>query len=519
MKRIYIIIAILAFTASACKKSTIDLTPEDSYTTANFFKTEAQFRQAVAGAYVPLRDVMTNDFHSAEMRSDNTHYQPFPTNRGAAYVNRENIDDFENLPGNTYVLALWENCYKVISRANIVIERLAGFEMAEPAKNNIDGQAKFLRAWSYFKLVRQFGGVPLYLKELKKADDAFVNRSTEAEVFAQIIADASDAIKELSNPVFSGNKQSGEATKGAATVLLADVYVTLKRWKDAEDILVTLQPMGYALQTNYAEAFLPVNKNSRESLFEVQYLEGTATGTAPNAIPFMFLPRTLATTVITGTAFPSNNKSDGGWNTPTPDLISAYEPGDKRLDASIGIIEGAYNGSDEFVYAVKKDITTATPPAAGKINLPYVKKFIHPPYTAALNSNDNWPVYRYAEALLLLAEARNEQGKATALGPLNEVRTRAFGAGLGQVITTDPTALRAIILKERRTELAFENKRWHDLVRSGNAVQIMNTQGTAIKTAFPWHTASSYNVTANKLLFPIPSSEIEFNPALTQNPL
>lgn len=517
MKKIYIIIAILTVTATACKQSLLDLAPEDQYTSATFFKTEAQFRQAVTGAYVPLRDVMTNDFHSAEMRSDNTHYQPFATNRGAAYVNRENIDDFENLPGNTYVLALWENCYKVISRANIVIERLAGFEMAEASKNNIDGQAKFLRAWGYFKLVRQFGGVPLYLKELKTADDAFVSRSTEAEVYAQIIADASDAIKELSNPTFTSNKQAGEATKGAATVLLADVYVTLKRWKDAEDLLVTLQPMGYSLLPNYADAFLPVNKNSRESIFEVQYLEGQGTGTAANAIPFMFLPRTTSTAVVTVLAM--NNKTDGGWNTPTPDLISAYEPGDKRLDASIGIIEGAYNGSDEFVYASKKDITTATPPAAGKINLPYIKKFMHPPFVAALNSNDNWPIYRYSEALLLLAEARNEQNKATALGPLNEVRTRAFGAGLGQITTTDQTTLRAIILKERRTELAFENKRWHDLVRSGNAVQIMNAHGIAIKAAFPWHTASSYNVTANKLLFPIPSSEREFNPALTQNPL
>lgn len=517
MKKIFILFTILAVTAAACKQSILDLAPEDQYTSATFFKTEAQFRQAIAGAYVPLRDVMTNDFHSAEMRSDNTHYQSFAANRGAAYVNRENIDDFENLPGNTYVLALWEHCYRVISRANIVIDRIAGFEMDEAAKNNIDGQAKFLRAWSYFKLVRQFGGVPLYLKELKTADDAFVSRATEAEVYAQIIADASDAIKKLSNPVFTGNKQNGEATKGAATVLLADVYVTLKRWKDAEDLLVTLQPMGYALEASYANAFLPTNKNGKESIFEVQYLEGNATGTAPNAIPFMFLPRTTSTALITGIA--SNNKVDGGWNTPTPDLISAYEPGDKRLDVSIGIIEGAYNGSDEFIYAVKKDITTATPPAAGKINLPYIKKFIHGPYTIALNSNENWPVYRYAEALLLLAEARNEQNKATALGPLNEVRTRAFGAGLGQVTTTDQVALRAIILKERRTELAFENKRWHDLVRSGNAVQIMNAHGLAIKAAFPWHTASSYGVTANKLLYPIPSSEIGFNPALTQNPL
>lgn len=518
MKQTYILLTILAFIATGCKTSTIDLAPEDSYTTANFFKTEDQFRQAVIAAYVPLRDIMTNDFYSAEMRSDNTHYQSILSNRGATYVDRENIDDFTNIPGNTYVVAMWEHCYRVIAGTNVVIERLETFNMGEAAKNKIDGQAKFLRAWSYFKLVRQFGGVPLFLKEVKKAEDAFINRSTEAEVYAQIIKDAQDAIKELSNPVFANDKQTGEANKGAATVLLADVFVTLKRWKDAEDALVSLQAMGYSLQANYADAFLPSKKNSRESVFEIQYLEGTAVGTAPNAIPFMFLPRSTNTTVITGNA--TNNTSTGGWNTPTRDLISAYESGDTRLDGSIAMAEGVYNASDQFVYSAgNKAVSTYTAPPAGKIAVPYAKKFIHTPFAAVANANDNWPVYRYAEALLLLAEARNEQGKTTALQPLNEVRTRAFGSAAKNITTTDQAQLRDIILHERRVELAFENKRWHDLVRTGKAVQVMNAHGLALKQQFPYHTAESYHVTANKLLFPLPQSEIELNPGLIQNPL
>src|SRR3954470_21109636 len=125
MKKIYIIIVMLAISASACKKDFINLVPEDSYTDASFYKTPDQFKQAVVAAYAPLRDVLLNDYFTSEMHSDNTIYQPYPSNRGTAYLYREQISDFTNTPTNDYANAVWQHCYTGISRTNIVIERLA----------------------------------------------------------------------------------------------------------------------------------------------------------------------------------------------------------------------------------------------------------------------------------------------------------------------------------------------------------------------------------------------------------
>ncbi|MDB5146918.1 MAG: RagB/SusD family nutrient uptake outer membrane protein [Mucilaginibacter sp.] len=510
MKKIYILIALLAITATACKKSYIDLTPKDSYTDANFYQTADQFKQAVIAAYAPLRDVLVNDYFTSEMRSDNTIYQPYPSNRGTAYLYRENISDFTNTSTNDYTNAVWQHCYTGISRTNIVIERLAASTTIDAAtKAPIDGQAKFLRAWYYFKLVRLYGGVPLFLKEVKKADDAFLPRSTADEVYNQLIADANDAIKELAAP--AKFPQTGEATKGSATMLLADVYATQKKWADAETLLTSLAGMGYGLNANYADAFLPANKNSKESLFDIQFLQGTDAGATPNVLSFHFLPRSTNTSVITSTAV--NNSGTGGWNTPTQDLISSYEPGDKRLDASIGIAEGTYNASDLFSYSANKSIINYVP-AAGKIGVPYIKKYEHG-LSFNTGSNDNFPIYRYADALLLLAEAKNEQGKSP-LTELNTVRTRA---GLPPTITADQATLRDIILHERRVELAFENHRWHDLTRTGKATEVMNAFGVRLKQQVSYLSPDAYNVTANKLLFPIPQPEVELNPGkMIQNP-
>ncbi len=510
MKKIYIILALLAFTATACNKDFIDLVPKDSYTDASYYSTPDQFRQAVIAAYAPLRDVLLNDYFTSEMRSDNTIYQPYPSNRGTAYLYRESISNFTNTPTNDYVNAVWQHCYSGISRTNIVIERLKLIDLDAAVKQPIDGQAKFLRAWYYFKLVRLFGGVPLFLKEVTKADDAFLPRATANAVYDQIILDVKDAITELTAP--AKFPQTGEATKGAATMLLAEVYATQKKWADAETLLTTLSGMGYGLNANYADAFTPANKNNKESIFDVQYLEGTILGTTPNPLPFHFLPRSTSTALVTGIAI--NNSSTGGWNTPTQDLISNYEANDKRLDASIGIVEGAYNASDLFAYSANKSVVGYTS-AAGKIGVPYIKKYEHPPLIAVTGSSDNFPIYRYADALLLLAEAQNEQGKSP-LVALNTVRSRA---GLPATTGAEQATLRTVIDHERRVELAFENHRWHDLVRTGKALDVMNAFGVKLKTQVNYLTPDTYNVTTNKLIYPIPQPEVDLNPGvMIQNP-
>ena len=509
MKKDLIISILFGFTLFSCKKEFIELTPEDQYSAATFYKTESNFRQAVIAAYVPLRSLVNSDFYTSEMRSDNTHYEFNQGIAAASYVYRENLADFTNTPSNTYSNNVYFDCYSGISKANIVIERLPSSEVEDPAKTEIDGQAKFLRAFYYFRLARYFGGVPLYLTEVKNADDAFVERSSIEEVYNQILSDAKDAVNELKPP--AKFPQSGEATKGSATVLLADVYITLKKYPEAEALLKSLASMGYGLNANYADAFSPGNKNSKESLFEVQYLGGTASGSQPSNFIYVFLPRSTNTSLLTEVK--TNNSGSGGWNTPTEDLINAYEPDDERLDASIGIAEGVYNASSYLTISANKSVVNYTP-SPGKVGVPYIKKYLHPPYTDPNNTDENWPIYRYSDALLLLAEAQNEQGESP-LVSLNAVRERA---GLAPITETDQSLLRNIILHERRVELAFEDHRWFDLIRSGKAVEVMNAFGEQQKQKYYYLGPETYHVTAEKLLYPIPESEIGLNPELTQNP-
>ncbi|WP_461065442.1 RagB/SusD family nutrient uptake outer membrane protein [Spirosoma horti] len=501
---------LISLTVSACQQNFLDLAPKAAYTDNTYFQTDAQFRQAVTATYAPLLDLMNNDFYVSEMRSDNTFYQSALANRGTAFVFRENISDFKDGATNSYTAAEWQYLYQIVSRANIVIGRLKGATgLATASTNSYDGQCKFLRAFAYFRLVRLYGGVPLFVNEVKDANGAFLPRATVEQVYQQIIADATDAIQELNLP--AKFPQTGEATKGSATVLLADVFVTLQRWAEAETLLTTLPAMGYGLNADYASAFLPANKNNKESLFEVQYLDGTTTGTTPNTLTFNFLPRSTNTALLTGAAI--NSSGAGGVNTPTPDLISAYEPADKRLDASIGITEGTYNASNLFTFSAVKSVVGYTTPPTGRVAVPYIKKYLHAPLTALTGSADNVPVYRYAEALLLLAEAQNEQGKSP-LVALNAVRNRA---GLPNAQAADQATMRQVILHERRVELAFENKRWYDLVRSGTAVATLNAFGAKIKAQANYLPTDGRVVTPFRLLFPIPAAEVGLNSLLTQN--
>ena len=511
MKKLFLLYIVICLTQPSCKKDFIILSPQDSYTANNYYKTEPQFRSALVAAYAPLRDVLVNDYFTSEMHSDNTVYQPLPSNRGTAIVERENISDFLNTSVNAYAAATWQHCYTGISRCNIVIERLLNAGIPDDAKKDIDGQAKFLRALNYFKLVRLYGGVPLFLKEVNKAEDAFKTRAPVDEVYNQIISDAKDAIGELGAP--AKFPQTGSATKGAASLLLAEVYMVQKKWADAETLLQSITGMGYDLLPNYADVFAPANKNSKESVFEIQFLGGTITGATPDPLCFHFIPRSKDTKMLTGITI--DNTATGGWNTPSSDLIASFEAGDNRLDASIGIAEGVYDGSNYFVYSAAKSILNYTP-AAGKVGVPYIKKYLHAPVEATTGSGDDFPIYRYSDVLLLLAEALNEQGKSgDALIPLNKVRARA---GLTAATSTDQTALRQIIYHERRVELAFENHRWTDLLRTGTALDVMNAFGVKIKKELTFLASDAYVLDDHHLLFPIPQTDVDLNPDIKQNP-
>ncbi|WP_394331862.1 RagB/SusD family nutrient uptake outer membrane protein [Arachidicoccus rhizosphaerae] len=178
-------------------------------------------------------------------------------------------------------------------------------------------------------------------------------------------------------------------------------------------------------------------------------------------------------------------------------------------------MEGIYDGSDYLNYTAVKSISDSVP-AAGATAIPYIKKYMHSPLPATSGSSDDFPIYRYSEALLLLSESLNEQGRPSeALIPLNRVRARA---GLDPITETNQSSLRKLIFHERRVELAFENHRWEDLLREGDAVNIINTVGKKIKADAPYTPAGAYNIDDHNLLFPIPQTDLDLNSLLFQNP-
>jgi|SRR5690606_14836799 len=473
----------------------LNIPPQNAVTPENFFQSESDFRQAVDGIYAPLQQLYNNESSWAmgEMRSDNTHYfynvdyrLPYP----------EEIADFLNGSENDVTQHKYYINYDIINRANQVLNVIDEAALEPATKNNFKGQALFLRALSYFDLVKYFGGVPLHLAPSKNMETAFLPRASAQEVYAQIQADATAAVDLLPN---KANQQAGRATSGAALTLLGDVYLNLKEWDKAENVLKQIS--GYELLNDYSAIFNPTNKNHNESIFEVQYLEGTSLG-LHSTFPYFFVPLTPDHAQLTLGPSGSQSVPGSGWNIPTEDLLAAYEDKDKdqRYPASIGFHTGASPISD-----------------TAYVNLPYIKKYQHS-HSIFGQSNQNFPVYRYAEVLLMLAEALNEQNKsAEAAGYLNQVRRRA---GLDNVNVPDQTALRDAILQERRVELAFENKRWIDLVRAGKAIEVMNAYGSKLKAnpAYYYLSSASYNVNENHLLFPIPFLEIQVNPDLQQNP-
>jgi len=383
--------------------------------------------------------------------------------------------------------------------------------VGEEAKKRISGETLFLRAFFYFDLVTHYGGVPLYIEEVVSEQTAYLPRSSEDEIYTQIIEDLQNAITML--PVAATFPSTGRASQGAAKMLLARAYMSkpTRDYAAAESALIDITNMNYSLWDNYADVFLTSNKNGKESIFEIQYKAGDESQQSM-FIYYMF-PKTSSTALLTGT--PDNNITNGGWDVPTQNLLDSYEAGDLRLSASVKIIEGTLNGGSENYDPVTilaiREIGDYTP-EPDKVYFPYIAKYVHGPYSKPFNTGENWPVYRYADALLLLSECLVQEGKSSdALPYINQVRIRAGLPNLTEATIDN-------VLNERRHELAFENQRWTDLIRTGKAIEIMTPYGVQMKSMYDFLPDRSFEITENRLIYPIPYRETQINSELVQNP-
>ena len=499
MKKITAIgIIILGLGQFSCDDDFLVTTDPTRIGTELFYKNQTQVEQALNGVYGQLQGITNNEYIFQEFTSDNTTLDFNPLDRGGA-SGWEAFEFSTVNSGTGDISALWNNYYSALYNINFTLEKLEASTAIDAAvKAPLEGQLKFMRGFYYFNLVRYFGDVVLVTNTLKKPDEAFaLLRSPEAEVYTQIEADLKAAAEAL--PVKYNAANAGRVTKGAALALLGKVYLTKKQYAEAVTTLKQILPLGYALAPDYADNFNPAKKNGIESVFEVQYQGGNDLGEW-SSFMYTFAPR-LSAAAVTGFA----NIVPGGRNIPTNDIIAAYETGDLRKDISLKT--GYTNAKGEFV------------------PVPFINKYRHP-HTIAGRTDNNWPVLRYADVLLMLAEALNEQSGPTseAYGYLNQVRKRA---GLAEVAGLDKTAFRNKVLQERRIELAFENHRWFDLKRTktpAELAQFMNAYAAKEKAnptvprggvAF---NALDYVFTENEYVFPIPAPQILINDKLTQNP-
>ena len=460
----YTILILLAAMAvlTGCQKF-LEKVPETALSSATFFKTQSDFQQAVNAGYEPLRSIYNVEkFYTTEMHSDNAYY--YRNILFGATEQQENLADFAitvsgAVTTNSHVLTQYRQYYQIIARTNQILSSIDAVDFPAASKNNLKGQALFLRAWSYFDLVRLFGKVPLHLVPAVSRSEAALPLSAEDSVYLQIEADALAATTLLPN---KATQEPGRATSGAAKTLLADAYMAQKKWALAEPLLKDIVTNDtYALIPDYNNVFSGTNdnKNNQESIFEIQYMEGSA-GYNGSQI-YNMLPMPLTHDEIQPIIQVSNPQdlSGEGNNAPTPDLIAAFEAGDLRKDATIGYV-------------------TASGSALTNKNYPYCKKYAKP-HALWFNTGNNIPVYRYAEVLLMLAEVLNEENKtAEGLPYLNQVRARA---GLAPSTASAPSDVRDAIFRERRVELSFECKRWFDLVHSGTFLNVITAYGERVK--------------------------------------
>lgn len=494
MKKIsFYIILSLCLTQISCQEDFLKTTDPTRIGRDLFYQNQTQFEQALNGVYGQLQTITNSAYIQQEMMSDNTTFDFDPLNRGGA-AGWEAFEYSTVNQGNGEIAALWNNHYSTMYNINYALEKLAASKIDATAKSVLEGEFKFIRAYHYFNLVRYFGDVVLATKTLTNPNEAFdLVRSPQADVYKQILADLADASKLL--PARATLR--GRATQGSALSLLGKVYLTQKNYAAASTTLKQVTSLGYALNANYKDNFDPAKKNGVESIFEVQYQGGNDLGEQSNFM-YLFAPR-LSLGAITGFA----NTAPSGRNIPTNDMIKAYEAGDVRK--AISIQEG-YTLNGKFV------------------GIPYVSKYQYT-HTITGRTDNNWPVLRYADVLLMLAESINEASgpNAEAYDYLNQVRKRA---GLAAVDGLSKDAFRTAVLKERRVELAFENHRWFDLQRTLTPTQLtafMNAHG-AIEKANPTvarggiaFNALDYVYSDFEYFLPIPAPQILINNKLTQN--
>lgn len=451
-----------------------------------FYKTPQEINAAVVACYNGLQAPMRYEWMLTELRSDNARLHTSATTSTDRTMQLD-FDQSRISATSEHVYNYWKAVYHNIARCNVVLMH-SDVVKDVALKHQYEAEARFIRAYHYFNLVRLYGPVFIVDKRLDAVSARNYERSSVDQVYDFIMDDLMFAKDYL--PDAYPEDEKGRLTHWAAEALLAKVRMT--RGQIDEDTKTLLEHIirqgGFDLEPSYAAVFDINNELNKEILFTVRYTSGGIGLGSP--FGNWFAPLQSGASVING--------GGSGYNYPTDDLVGAYSQADTRKDVTI-----ALDYTDDMGKVVDRR---------------YVKKYLSP-VVLKEDGDKDWPVIRYADVLLLYAEVMNElEGPSSAISYVNDVRQRAGLDALEPAETADKHQMRMAIEKERRLELAYENHRWFDLIRTGRVLEVMQEH---------WNTETYYAaiieetgpivLTENLLLLPIPQKEIDINLAITQN--
>ena len=466
-------IILVLFQLSGCE-AILDKEPIAILDAGSFFQTENDAVQSINAAYNPLLFNNANNnflWAFAEVTGD----AAIPGGDGSRPGIVE-METFSYTPRTEELNSYWKLQFKGITQCNLVLDNIVKVNMSEGSKNQIIGEALFLRSYYYFLLTQVFGDVPLYLK-VTPPDQLKIKKSSKADIYKQISSDCDKAANLL--PLSHNGSNTGRATKGAALALAAKVSLYVNDYNKVLEYTSKIKALNtYKLVKDYRENFMKLSQNNTESVWEIQHTN-LELGVGN------FINQWWASIKFLGYGFAEV----------TPLYVSVFEPNDPRLKFTVAMNNDPYFG---LIYKNSFSSTTYSP-----------RKFLQPnsELTQKADGDINYPAIRYAEVLLWEAEALIELGRMQeALAPLETVRARARAqtavpGTLPAITSTNQVTLRQAVRRERQTELGFELHRFFDLVRWGIAAE-----------SLPGFQKGKHEV------FPIPQTEIDLNPSLLQNP-
>ena len=484
MKKIfYIPMVIVGLLFASCD---LGMQPISEVGDGAFYQNSEEINSAVIACYNGLQAPMRYEWMITELRSDNSRLHTAATT-SADRTMQLDFDQSRISATSEHVYNYWKAVYHNIARCNIVLMHL-DVVTDDVLKKQYEAEARFIRAYHYFNLVRLYGPVFIVDKRLDAVSAQNYSRSTIDEVYEFLMQDLTFAIDNL--PLSYDEAEKGRITSWAAKALLAKVRMTIGLFDtETKELLKDIiEQGGFSLQPTYAAVFDINNELNDEILFTIRYTSGGIGLGSP--FGNWFAPLQSGAAVING--------GGSGYNYPTDDLVSSYSSQDSRRDITLAL-----------------DYTNEQ----GKVvDRRYVKKFLSP-VTLVNDGDKDWPILRYADVLLMYAEVMNElEGPGVALTYINQTRARAGLAALSSSQIANKHQMRMAIEKERRLEFAYENQRWFDLIRTNRVIEVMQAH---------WNTENYYAsiieetgalvLNENLILLPIPQKEIDINQSITQN--